>query len=96
MADSEKPSLPENTKAQEFLDGFVMQEILVVLIHMPTRQSISKHLALKNVRGWCEQSIDSFPKKAPAGEFIVVEIRKNGVVRTTSLDSWDEPSVEIE
>lgn len=90
-----KPDTVQDPEAQKFLDGFVNQEILVVMVHIPTRLGTSKHTELKNVRNWCEQAVEEF-RKSPHGanaqpsDFIIVEIRKSGVVRTTSLDNWDD------
>lgn len=98
MADENKaPDLSSDPKAQSFLDGFVKQEILVVLVHMPSRMSTSKHLELRAVRAWCEQAVSAFQGKGehPSSEFIIVEIRKNGLVRTTSLDEFkSEPLLD--
>lgn len=97
--ETKAPDLNSDPKAQTFLEGFVKQEILVILIHMPTRMSTSKHLELRAVRGWCEAAIKGFNESLanrtgvagaehPSSEFIVVEIRKSGAVRTTTLDEW--------
>lgn len=93
------PDLTTDPKAQTFLEGFVKQEILVILIHMPSRMSTSKHLELRAVRAWCEAAIKGFNDSLaartgvagaehPSSEFIVVEIRKSGAVRTTTLEEW--------
>lgn len=87
----DSPDINTDPEAQKFLEGFVNQEILVVLVHMPTRMSTSKHLELKNVRNWAEQSVKAFPgENITADQFILVEIRKSGAVRTTSLDKWED------
>ena len=92
--------LKENPEAKSFLSEFVKQEILLVLVHIPTRQSTSSHQPLKQARAWAEHAVTAFnnareqqgEKAAPASDFLVVEVRKSGTVRTTVLEKYEEPT----
>lgn len=107
MATEGTPIAPEGVttkpEAEKFLGEYVKQELLLVLIHIPTRNSTSSHQPLKNARAWAEHAVAAYnqvreskgEEAAPVSDFIVVEIRKSGTVRTTTLEKYEEPKDEV-
>lgn len=80
-------------EGQEFLNEYVKQEVLLVMVHIPSKVHVTSQQPLKRAAAWAEACVDNFTKRnggvpEPVENFIVVEVRKGGATRCTTLEEF--------
>lgn len=88
---SDQPMTPE--QGTEFLNEYVNQEVLLVMVHIPSKVHVASQQSLKRAGAWADACVANFTLRnggveEPVENFIIVEIRKGGAIRCTTLEEF--------